>query len=547
MYDLAILIPSRNEEWLYKTIQDLLEHKTDATEIIVGLDGTSEYMSVPDHKDVKVFYVYEAIGQRAITKQLARLSTAKYIAKVDAHCAFDDKFDVKMLDAFKITGDNVVMAPVMRNLHVFDWVCEDGHTRYQGPSGLCTICGKETVKDVKWIAKTNPQSVAYCFDSEPHFQYMNDLKKRQSYISQGDLTESMSLQGSFFMMTKDKYFELDVDDESLGMWGSQGISVACRFWLSGGKVLINHNTFYAHCFRTQGQDFGFPYPQSGKQVSHAKAAVRDLFFNNKWEKAIHPLSWLLEKFAPVPGWTDADIAKLKGEPVEVAKPLSKGILYYTDNSMDESIMKLCQEQIKSSINGHKLVSISQKPIDFGENTVVDLERSAKSMFIQILEGLKKLDTDVVFLCEHDLLYHPTHFIFTPARKDTFYYNTNVWFLRWNDGHCLYYGATQLSGLCAYRESLITHFTERVKMIDEIGFSRHMGFEPMTHGRIKWENQYRFEKWQSEFPNVDIKHGKNQLRARWKKEEFRRVPDVWIDSEEIPFWGKGKELISGNRL
>lgn len=49
-----------------------------------------------------------------------------------------------------------------------------------------------------------------------------------------------------------------------GSWGNQGIEVACKTWLSGGRVLVNHNTWYAHMFRTQGAEFGFPYPQSGR-------------------------------------------------------------------------------------------------------------------------------------------------------------------------------------------------------------------------------------------------------------------------------------------
>lgn len=81
------------------------------------------------------------------------------------------------------------------------------------------------------------------------------------------------------------------------------------------------------------------------------------------------------------------------------------------------------------------------------------------------------------------------------------------------------------------------------MIEEIGFSRHMGFEPFTHGRIKWKTWYKFVKWQSEKPNIDIRHDSNQLRSRWTKEEFRRVPEVWLESDSIPSWGKGKDLIT----
>jgi hypothetical protein len=113
------------------------------------------------------------------------------------------------------------------------------------------------------------------------------------------------------MLTREKYWELNISDEAFGSWGSQGIEVACKFWLSGGRVIINHNTWYAHMFRTQGGDFGFPYEQKQSKVNAAKSKARDLFFNNKWDKQTRPLSWLVERFAPVKGWSDNEILELK--------------------------------------------------------------------------------------------------------------------------------------------------------------------------------------------------------------------------------------------
>ena len=164
-----------------------------------------------------------------------------------------------------------------------------------------------------WIGKERPQSNSYSFDSEPHFQYFNEYTKRPEYKKdlETGLTETMSLQGSCFIMTRDKYWELNICDEELGNWGNQGIEVAAKTWLSGGRVMVNHRTWYAHMFRTQGGDFGFPYKLSGNEVQRTKQKVRDLFFNNEWPKQIHPLSWLVEKFWPVKGWTQEGLDNLK--------------------------------------------------------------------------------------------------------------------------------------------------------------------------------------------------------------------------------------------
>lgn len=543
-YDLSILIPARNEMFLARTIQDILEHIEGKTEIIVGLDGLWADPPIADNPRVTIVHVSEPIGQRAMTNQLCRLSNAKYIMKVDAHCAFDQGFDVKMMNAMT---DDVTMVPVMRNLHAFNWVCPEGHTRYQGPSGPCTECGKPTIRDLVWIPKTNPQSTSYCFDPEPHFQYFNEFKKRPE--GQGVLTETMSLQGSCFMLTREKYWELNICDENFGSWGSQGIEVAVKTWLSGGRVLVNHLTWYAHMFRTQGGDFGFPYELSGNAVSHAKKTAKDLFFNGTWEKQTKPLSWLIEKFWPIPGWKDEDLAKLKNIPqqsniVQSSPSPSIGILYYTDNLLDENIAHICRRQIKKCAGRNKIVSVSLKPIDFGENIVMNLERGYLTMFKQILAGLKKLDTDVVFFTEHDVLYHPSHFEFVPPKNNIFYYNKNYWFLRLPDGFAIHYDVSPLSSLCAYRQALINHFEERVALIEKEGFSYRIGFEPFTHKRIKWKTWYDFEVFSSTSPNVDISHGKNVTQKRWSQDKFRRKPTNWQESDirNIPGWDNLHRLL-----
>ena len=73
--------------------------------------------------------------------------------------------------------------------------------------------------------------------------------------------------------------------------------MAIKTWLSGGRVLVNLDTWYAHLFRTQ-KGFSFPYPMSGNDQQRARDVSKDIFLNNKWDKSVRPLSWLLEKFWP---------------------------------------------------------------------------------------------------------------------------------------------------------------------------------------------------------------------------------------------------------
>jgi len=318
MTELSILIPSRNEMFLKNTIENALENIEADTEIIAVLDGEWAEPPVPQYKGVNVIYTHKSIGQRAATNLACKLSKAKYVMKLDAHCAFDKGFDRKMIEFFKEVGENVTAVPIMRNLWAFSWKCyKCGWKKYQGPTPeKCGGCGRKhrLHRKIMWVGKHNPQSTSYCFDATPHFQYFEDWKHRAQYIKdkkEKGYTESMSLQGSCFMLTREKYWELDICDETLGSWGNQGIETACKTWLSGGRVLVNHKTWYAHMFRTQGGDFGFPYELKGKDVSRTKGKIVDLFWNKKWPKQIHPLSWLVRKFAPVKGWSEEDIKKLE--------------------------------------------------------------------------------------------------------------------------------------------------------------------------------------------------------------------------------------------
>ena len=311
IYDISIVIPSRNEMFLSKTIEDILDKSRSNTEVIAVLDGAWADPPIKDHPRVTLIHNSVAIGQRAACNQAVKISNAKYVIKCDAHCGFDEGFDIKLLEDMR---DDWTMVPVMRNLWAFDWVCENGHRRYQGPSGACKECGGETTREYKWEGKHNPQSDSYCFNSEPQFKYFKEYRRRPEYKSakaNTGLTETMSLQGSFFMMSRDKYWELNACDENFGSWGSQGLEVAIKTWLSGGRCVVSHKTWYAHMFRTQGGDFGFPYPQTDRKVKENRAYARDHFFNNKWAGAIHPLPWLIEKFWPVPGWTAKELEQLR--------------------------------------------------------------------------------------------------------------------------------------------------------------------------------------------------------------------------------------------
>jgi len=566
MYDLSVIIPARHEMFLARTVENILKNKRGKTEVIVGLDGEWADPPLTDHPDLTILYYGESIGQRAIINQCVKLSKAKYVMKIDAHCVVDEGFDVKMMSEMK---DNYTMIPVLYNLYGFDWVCPDGHKRYQSPSGSCKECGKPTTRDIIFKPRLSRRTEAWRFDTTLHFQYHGARKKQVP--AEDTLIETMSAQGSCFMLTREKYWELDICEEAHGSWGQQGTEVACKTWLSGGRLVTNRKTWYSHLFRTQGGDFSFPYPQSGRQIENARKYSRKLFIENTWIKQIHPLSWLIEKFKPlnngvkkgVPDWHDNQGLKMlqyiekKGKEFELAKvslqlvnnKISKAIITYTDNILEESIAKACQKQMMKA--NLPIYNVSLKPMSFGtKNIVVPLERGYLTFFKQVVAGLEACKEDIVFMCDHDLLYHPSHFDFIPPKRDVFYYNLNVWRVRLTDGYAIHYDAKQSNMYCAYRELVLDNYRRRVKWVEKNGWSNILGFEPGTQKRVPEFNNDKSDIWWSDYPSLDIRHGKNLTRSRWKPEDFRngiRSCPNWMTSNEVKGWGmiKGrtKELLA----
>ena len=557
-YDLSVLIPARNEMFLKNTVEDILKNKEGQTEVIVGLDGQWSDPPIEDHPDVTIIYHNESIGQRATINEACRLSKAKYVMKCDAHVAFDKGFDVKMMAEMK---DNYTMVPRLYNLHAFDWKCNKcGNKWYQGPTPkFCCSDGVGKVKNevcdnttdferiMVWEPRLSRKTDHMRFDKDLKFQYWGAFKDRSE--AQGDIVDTMSLLGACWMLTREKYWELNICGEEHGSWGQQGTEVACKTWLSGGRLVTNKKTWYSHMFRTQGGDFGFPFPISGRQVENARRYSRELWRDGTWEKAIHPLSWLIQKFYPVPGWTDQDLAELKENERKHSKTLSKptkGIIYYTDNQVKLRIGNVCRKYILRA--GLPIVSASLKPMNFGKNIHVPLKRGYEAYFTQILTALENSEADIIYFCEHDWLYHPSHFEFTPPAKDTFYYNWNWWRIRSSDGYSIKYDTQLLPGICAYRELLLEYYRKQFNLLKSHSFDTpyvmKTGFEPGTHHRVPELSGYKSDKWFSEYPNIDIRHSNNLTSSKWAQDAFRSQKNCrgWTETDNIPSWGKTKEII-----
>lgn len=219
--------------------------------------------------------------------------------------------------------------------------------------------------------------------------------------------------------------------------------------------------------------------------------------------------------------------------------MSKCALYYTCNTHQEEIELACRKQLHLACGENDLVSVSREPIAFGRwNVVIHRPRSPMTMHYQILAGLELIDADYVFLCESDVLYHPSHFDITPERDDRFYFNTNVWRLRYEDGLAVWTDdLQQVSGVCASRELLLEFYQKRVAQIEQEGFNRHFEPGPKT-------GPYKTKNWMSETCNIDIRHNKTLTRSKWSPREFRnkKYAKGWQVTGMLAGWGLTQDIL-----
>lgn len=233
--------------------------------------------------------------------------------------------------------------------------------------------------------------------------------------------------------------------------------------------------------------------------------------------------------------------------------MTKAIIYYSDFHASPEILEVCLRQLKSAWTGDAVSVTLNKPLDLGKNIVLQGERSNSMFYKQILTALENSTADYIFFCEHDVLYRPEHFEFTPPKDNVFYYNISSW--RWeypNDRLVTWDEMTPLSSMCVNREWALDHYRRRVKRIIDTGcdkedgigkmqpvWARALGYEPGTKRRkIGGFSDDVSDKWKSKVPNIDIRHKGCLTNPKTNLHQFKHPPTNFQErtiKDFLPEW------------
>lgn len=270
MSKVSVLIPSRNEPHLARTIDDMLKKATGDVEIIAVIDGPSWFPPPFENYNVKIITFPEPMGMRHGVNVAATIATGKYIMKIDSHCIISNGYDVLLQS--ECDDDWVITA--VRNELSADWVVTD-------------------TTPVDYFYMSNP------WTSPQGYMRMSRWISRSKERKDITFDETMTISGSMWFMSRDHFFHRirTMDDGRFGQWSGEPEELACKTWLGGGKMMIDKRIVYAHMRKDKiPQPYHIPW----------KYAIRGLresaryWSNDEWPYAIHKFDWLIDHFWPLP-------------------------------------------------------------------------------------------------------------------------------------------------------------------------------------------------------------------------------------------------------
>lgn len=282
---LSVIIPSRSPQYLNQTINDLLTKAEGDVEIIVVLDGI--WNEIVEDKRVTYIHhgtIHNNLGMREGINRGVSISKGKWIMKCDEHTLWGQGYD-KILE--KDCDEQTVVIPRRKRLDADKWeILVDGRA------------------DIDYMYVEYPY--AKPFDKT---QGLHGAEWRQRFYDKKDemISDTPTMQGSAYFMQR-KHWDTTIKElstEKYGPFTQEAQEISMATWLSGGRVIVNKNTFYAHMHKGRsGKGYNFSteqYKQHAEWNEKGRLYCINYWLNTKDYK--YDFDWLVNKFPDMPGWS----------------------------------------------------------------------------------------------------------------------------------------------------------------------------------------------------------------------------------------------------
>lgn len=291
MVALSVLIPCRGEEYqvqpgvsvLARTVQDLIEKAEGEIEVIVVFDGPP-YQRLPNYPELVVIED-EWRGTKLALNKAAEIATGEYLLKTDAHCMFAPGFDRALIDGAPHYNHGAPAWIAMPRFYVLDaehWQWQDSRF-YDYFTLPCPFTYRR----------------GFMFQAGGHWG-----QRTQERLAI-PIDENLKLHGSCFFLRKDYWDALGgLSTDSYDTWNGEDIELTMKTWLGpwDGVLAVNKTTWYAHMHRGAQRPREYGYSQ--REPYRSAAWSTDYWMNNRWEGRAHDIEWLVDRFWPLPGWSD---------------------------------------------------------------------------------------------------------------------------------------------------------------------------------------------------------------------------------------------------
>lgn len=284
---LSVIIPSFKDPFLQKTIDSLLENSRGKIEVIAVLDGYTPPKPIKADPRVKILILPQNLGMRfAINAGIAK-ARGKFLMKTDSHCLFGPGFDVILTQN---CAENWLVIPRRYSLDENKW--ERIETR--------------PVRDYHYL--TFPTYIRGYGISISNQDWLRRGSERPG--PEYDIDDTMTFQGSCWLANRKHFLKrvgsLDGRRETYSPFGGEQLEIGLKYWLGGDEVKVVKKTWYAHLSKQPRhyKDGIFPRGYKNYLAARGRTWAAKHWMEGNEPNMVHSLSWLVEKFWPVPTWPE---------------------------------------------------------------------------------------------------------------------------------------------------------------------------------------------------------------------------------------------------
>lgn len=283
----SVIIPSRSDQWLQQTVDDLFKKAEGEVEVIVVYDGRWADPILKDNPNLVQIHhgmLHDNLGMRPSINAGVAVSQGEYIMVIDEQCGVDQGYDVKLIADCE---DDWVVIPRRKRLEPKEWtLVKDGRP------------------DIDYMAVEYPYNKPYDKTQGLHGKEWKRPDRAEVMID-----DTPTMQGSCYFM-KRKHWDTvigELDSTYYGPFTMEAQEVGLKTWLSGGRVVVNKKTWYAHWHKGRdGKGYGF---SNAQYVKHQEGMERGrLYAIEYWLKTKdfkYDWDWFVtECFPDMPGWSN---------------------------------------------------------------------------------------------------------------------------------------------------------------------------------------------------------------------------------------------------